>query len=193
MSSLAGPLHLVALVLVISGAQKLVRPLPAARAMVSAGLRLPARRHALVGTLLGIAEAGTGLAVFAAPNRASAAWLGAVYLALAGFVVTLRRRDATAGCGCFGAADTPPTAAHVVSNLTAAAVAVSAAVVGVPDVVDVVDEGLGVAVPYAVLVVVGATLVLLAPVLLAALGPPETAPGVRAFGPAPAGTRGARR
>jgi hypothetical protein len=193
MSALAGPLHLVALVLVVSGAQKVVRPLPAAQAMVSAGFPVPARRHALAGTLLGIAEAGTGLAVFAAPHRASAAALAVVYLALAGFVVVLRRRDAGAGCGCFGAADTPPTATHVVSNLVAAGVALAAAVVGVPDVVDVVDEGMGVAVPYAALVVVGATLVLLAPVLLAALAPPATTAGVRAFAPARSGPRGPLR
>jgi len=190
MSALAGPLHLVALVLVVSGAQKLVRPLPAAQAMATAGL--PVRRPAVVGTVLGIVEAATGLAVFAAPQRLSAAWLALAYLALAGFVVALRRRDATAGCGCFGSADTPPTTAHVVSNLVAAGVAATAAIVGVPDVVDVVDEGVGVAVPYALLLATGAALVLLAPVLLAALEP-RRAGGVRAFGPTRPAPGGARR
>jgi len=193
MSALAGPLHLVALVLVVSGAQKLVRPQPAARAMASAGLPVPARSHAVVGTALGAAEAATGLAVFAAPHRLSAAWLAAAYLALAGFVVALRRRDATAGCGCFGSADTPPTTAHIASNLLAAAIAAAAAVVGVPDVLDVVDEGLGVAVPYVALVAGGAALVLLAPVLLAALDPLERAGAVRAFGPTRPSPRGAHR
>lgn len=192
MSALAGPLHLVALVLVVSGAQKVVRPLPAARAMVSAGLRLRVRHHAVSGRLLGLVEAATGLAVFAAPHPASALWLGTAYLALAGFVIVLRRRDPIAGCGCFGAAGTPPTTAHVVSNLAAAGVAVAAAALGVPDVVDALDEGMGVAVPYAVLVVTGAALVLLAPVLLAALAPPP-ASGVRPFGPTGTGPRGALR
>jgi len=182
-SALAGPLHLVALVLVVSGTQKLARPLPAARAMATVGLPIPTRAHALAGTVLGAAEAATGLAVFAVPTRAAAAWLAVAYLALAGFVVALRRRDASASCGCFGSADTPPTTAHVVANLAAAAVAAGAAAVGVPDVLDVVDEGAGVALPYAALVAVGAALVLLAPALLAALEPPARRDAVRAFGP----------
>lgn len=172
MSALAGPLHVVALVLVVSGAQKVARPAPAAQAMATAGLPIPARRFALAGTALGVAEAATGLGVFAAPGPVAATWLGAAYLALAGFVVALRRRDATAGCGCFGAATTPPTTAHVVLDLVAAAVAVTAAVVGVPDLVDVLDEGVAVAVPYLGLVAVGAGLVLLAPSLVADLHPP---------------------
>lgn len=192
-SALAGPLHLVALVLVVSGAQKLAVPLPAARAMVSAGLPVPRQRHRLVGTSLGVVEAATGLAVFAVPAPATAAWLAVAYVALAGFVVVLRRRDATAGCGCFGAADTPPTTAHVVANVLAAGVALGAVAVGVPDVVDVLDEGVAVAVPYAALVATGAALVLLAPPLLAALAPPARTPAVRPFGPTRGDARGAVR
>ena len=66
-------------------------------------------------------------------------------------------------------------------------------IVGVPDIVDVLDEGVGVAVPYGALVVVGASLVLLAPVLLAALAPPGATPGVRTFGPTRSGPGGALR
>ncbi|HEX4902846.1 MAG TPA: MauE/DoxX family redox-associated membrane protein [Acidimicrobiales bacterium] len=193
MSALAGLLHLTALVLVASGAQKVVQPLPAARAMATAGIRLPGRLHPLAGRTLGLGEAATGLAVFAAPHPVSAGWLGIAYVALAGFVVALRRRDADAGCGCFGAASTPPTTAHVVLDLAAAAVALGTAFTGVPDVVDVLDEGAGVAVPYALLVVLGATLVLLAPTLLAAVRPTGRADPVPAFGPRPAGPPGALR
>lgn len=171
MTALAGLLHLVALVLVVSGAQKVARPVPAAAAMVSAGARIPARLHTAAGTALGVGEAATGLAVFATPTSAAAAWLGLAYLALAGFVLILRRRDASAGCGCFGAASTPPTNAHLALDLVAAAVAFTSALTGVPDVVEVVREGAGVAVPYAVLLTVGAALVLLAPALLAAVRP----------------------
>lgn len=171
MSALAGLLHLVALVLVVSGAQKVVRPAPAAAAMVSAGVRVPPRLHAAAGTALGVGEAATGLAVFAAPTPAAAAWLGLAYLALAGFVLLLRRRDSGAGCGCFGAATTPPTHVHVALDLVAAVVAFTAATTDVPDIVEVVQEGAGVAVPYAVLLGVGAALVLLAPALLAGVRP----------------------
>ena len=166
MSAFAGPLHLVALVLVISGVQKVVAPGAATRAMRDAGLPVP-RRGTTIGVVLGLVETGTGLAVFAAPHLISALWLGGLYLALAAFLVRLRRHDATAGCGCFGAASAPPTTAHVAVNLASAGIALAAAAVGVPDVVDLVDEGAGVALPYGVLVVAGAGLVLLAPGLLA--------------------------
>lgn len=165
MSALAGPLHLVALVLVVSGAQKVVAPGPAAQAMRDAGLPVPVRAT-WTGVVLGVVEAACGLAVFAAPHPASALALGAFYLALAGFVLLLRSRDATASCGCFGAASTPPTTAHLVLNVVAAATALTAAAIGVPDVVDLLDEGAGVALPYATLVVAGAGLLLLAPALL---------------------------
>jgi hypothetical protein len=194
-SALAGPLHLVALVLVVSGAQKVLRPEPAAQAMADAGLPVPRGARRVAGIALGVIEAATGLAVFAAPHPAAALWLGAFYLALAGFVVLLRRRDATAGCGCFGAASTPPTTAHVVLNVVAALVAVGAAATTVTDVVDVVDQGVGVAAPYAVLVVLGTGLVLLAPTLLADLrqiGQDSGHPAVRPFGPTRPGPSGAR-
>lgn len=184
MSALAGPLHIVALVLVISGIQKVVAPGPAAQAMRDAGLPVP-RRGSAVGTALGVVEAATGLAVFAAPHAATAIWLGGFYLALAAFVVVLRRRDATAGCGCFGAASAPPTSAHVAVNLVSAAVALGAAAVGVPDIVDLLDEGVGVAVPYAILVVTGAALVLLAPALLAQIDQVVHGDQPRSFGPGP--------
>jgi len=193
MSALAGPLHLVALVLVVSGAQKVARPAPAAAAMVAAGLPVPSRLHAAAGIVLGVGEAATGLAVFAAPHPATAAWMGAAYLALAAFVLVLRRRDSTAGCGCFGAASTPPTRTHVVLDVAAAVVAFAAAATGVPDVVDVLDEGAGVAIPYALLVTLGAVLVLLAPTLLAAVRPAAPADAVPSFGIRPPGRPGALR
>lgn len=183
MSALAGPLHLVALVLVVSGAQKLGRPQPAGQAMADAGLPVPVRRQAVAGLVLGATEVATGLAVFAAPHPATALWLAATYLGLAAFVVVLRRRDASASCGCFGSASTPPTTAHVALNAAAAGVALAAAVAGVPDVVEVVDEGVGVALPYALLVAIGAGLVLLSPTLLAQVRPVADRPGVRLFGP----------
>jgi len=185
-SALAGPLHLVALILVISGAQKVVAPRAAAVAMGDAGLPLAGRDRPWTGIVLGIVEAGTGLAIFALPDRATAAWLGVAYLGLAAFVIVLRRRDATAGCGCFGAASAPPTNAHVALDLAAAVVALGAAVVGVPDIVDVLDDGAAVAVPYVLLVVTGAGLALLAPALFAQLGQIRRGELPRPFGLRPA-------
>lgn len=174
MDALVGPLHLLALVLVVSGVQKLAQPLPASEAMATAGV--PA-----VGRLLGVVEVATGLAAIAVPSRLAAAWLAVFYLALAGFVVRLRRRDAEASCGCFGSSSAPPTTLHVVADVIGAAVAAAAAVTGVPDVVDVLDD-VGVAVPYLALLATGAGLVLLAPTLFAELGAIRHGP--RRFGSA---------
>ncbi len=180
MPALAGPLHVVALVLVVSGLQKLVAPAPAARALRDAGLPLPRRLGVVPGVVVGAGEAATGLAAIAVPAAWAPAWLAVAYLALAGFVVLLLRRGDVASCGCFGSADTPPTRAHVVANAAAALVAAGATLAGGVDVVDVLDEGVGVALPYAALVATGAVLVLLAPTLLAGLRIDRSRP--RTFG-----------
>lgn len=169
MTALAGPLHLLALVLVVSAVGKLVDPWPATAAMRDAGLPVPFRGRPYGGIALGIVEGTIGLAALAVPAWWAAGALGAFYAALAGFVWTLRRRDSTAGCGCFGASSTPPGTAHLVLNAAAALTGLTAAVVGVPDIVDVFDEGIGIAVPYVGLLAIGAAIVLVAPALSADL------------------------
>jgi hypothetical protein len=166
-TALAGPLHLLALVLVVSGVQKLLAPSAPAAAMADARLPLPARGRPVTGIVLGVVELATGVAALAVPHRLAAAWLGVFYLALAGFVLLLRSRDADAGCGCFGAASTPPGTAHLVLNGVAAATAFGIAVAGVPDIVDVVDDGILTAAAYVVLLAVGAAVLLVAPALTA--------------------------
>lgn len=183
---LAAPLHLLALVLVISGVQKLVAPRAAALAMADARLPLLGRSRPAAGVVLGAVEAATGLAALAVPHRLAAAWLGVFYLALAGFVLLLRSRDADAGCGCFGAASTPPGTAHLVLNGVAAATAFAIAAAGAPDIVDVVDHGALTAAAYVVLLVIGAAVLLVAPALTAEvsrlLHGEHPSPAVRTFG-----------
>jgi hypothetical protein len=169
MTALAGPLHLLALVLVVSAVGKLVDPWPATGAMRDAGLPVPFRGRPYGGIALGVVEGAVGLVALAVPAWWAATALGAFYAALAGFVWTLRRRDSTAGCGCFGASTTPPGTAHLVLNAAGAVTALTAAVVGVPDIVEVFDEGIGVAVPYIGLLAIGAATVLVAPALSAEL------------------------
>ena len=183
---LAAPLHLLALVLVVSGIQKLVAPRAAAEAMADARLPLPGRGRPATGVALGAVEVATGVAALAVPHPAAAAWLGAFYLALAGFVLLLRSRDADAGCGCFGASSTPPGTAHLVLNGVAAITAFAIAAVGVPDIVDVVDDGLVAAAAYVLLLAIGAAVLLLAPALTAETGRllrgEHPSPAVRTFG-----------
>lgn len=170
MIALAGPLHLLALVLVVSGLQKLVSPGPAATAMADAGLPVPRRGRMASGIALGAVEAGVGLVAIAIPTWWAAAALGTFYLALAGFVVRLRAVDSTAGCGCFGSSSTPPGAVHVALNLVSAGTAFGIAAAGVPDIVEVFDAGLGVSLPYLFVLAVGAGLLLVAPTIVAEIG-----------------------
>ena len=189
MTALAGPLHLLALVLVVSGIGKLADPWPSTGAMRDAGLPVPFRGRAVSGRLLGGIEAAIGLTALAVPLWWATASLGVFYAALAGFVLRLQRRDGDAGCGCFGASSTPPGRAHLVLNAVAAAVGFGAATAGVPDIVDVFDEGFGVAVPYVALLAIGAGLVLVAPALTAELSRNRNGSRPRAFAPTPARTR----
>lgn len=188
MTALAGPLHLLALALIVSGIQKLVAPRAAASAMADARLPLVGRGRPAAGFALGTVEVATGLAALAVPHRLAAAWLGVFYLALAGFILLLRSRDADAGCGCFGASTTPPGTAHLVSNGVAAVTAFGIAIAGVPDIVDVVDAGIVTSAAYLLLLAVGAALLLVAPALTAeiarSLRGEHPSPTVRTFGSA---------
>lgn len=185
MTALAGPLHLLALVLVVSGIQKLVAPQAASAAMADAHLPLPWRGRVATGIALGAVETATGIAALAVPHPLAAVWLGVFYLSLFGFVLLLRSRDADAGCGCFGAASTPPGTAHLVLNGVAALTAFGVAAAGVPDIVDVTDDGIVTAAAYLVLLVTGAALLLVAPALTAGISRllrGESGPAVRTFG-----------
>lgn len=130
-----GPLHLAALVLAVSGAHKLLEPEAAGRAMRTAGVPGPLAS----GRVVGVAElvAGAGVLAFGGPVAVGA--LGLLYAAFACFLLVLRRRDAAAPCGCFGASDAPPGGIHLVLNVASAAVAVAALATASPHLVDVVE------------------------------------------------------
>lgn len=182
MTALAGPLHLLAVVLVVSGAGKLFAPRPAAQAMADAGLPVPFRGRPVTGIALGVVEASVGIVAVAVPTWWAAVALGGFYAALAAFVLRLRRQDDTAGCGCFGASSTPPGVAHLVLNGAGALTAFAVAAAGVPDIVDVFDGGFGVVVPYVGLLAVGAAVLLAAPALTAELAQVRAGDVPRTFG-----------
>lgn len=181
MTSLAGPLHLLALVLVVSGLGKVVAPAAAATAMSDAALPIPFRGRPFTGVALGVVESSIGLVAIAVPTWWAAVTLGVFYTALAAFVVRLRSTDGTAGCGCFGSSSAPPGTAHLVLNVVAATVAFAVAALGVPDIVDVVDSGVGVVVPYLLLLATGASTLLLAPALTAEIAQIRSGTRPRAF------------
>lgn len=183
MTALAGPLHLLGLVLVVSGIGKMLSPGPAARAMADAALPMPFRGRRFTGVALGVVETAVGLVALAVPTWWAATALGAFYVALALFVLRLRATDGTAACGCFGASSTPPGTAHLVLNTGGACAAFVIAALGVPDIVDIVGAGVGVAVPYLALLATGAAVLLLAPALVADIDDVRSGGRPRAFAP----------
>jgi hypothetical protein len=121
---LAGPFAAFALLLALAGIAKARRPLPTVRALRS--VHLPASAAAV--KTLGAAEAV--LAVVAVVTRGSIApaLVALSYATFAGFVAYARRRGGSiSSCGCFGTPDSPPTVAHIVVNIAAAATAAAAA------------------------------------------------------------------
>jgi hypothetical protein len=123
------PFFASAALAVASGASKIRRPGPAARALEAAGL--PSTSLAV--RALGAAEIAIGSWCLTAPGRTSAVSLGLLYLAFAAFLARLMStagRDAT--CGCLGALDVPPSLLHVVLDLVGAGTSVAVAAAGPP-------------------------------------------------------------
>lgn len=175
-------LHLVAVALVISGIDKLRSPRPAGQALRDAGVAVPGRwGTAAAGLVLGAVEVGLGAVALLAGGPVAAAAVATLYLGFASFVLRLRSRDDTAGCGCFGASSAPPGRAHLLLDLGAAAGAVVAVFVQTDTLIDVVRDGAPVAVPYIVLLTTGGALLLLGPALFAALREVQSGRSPRPF------------
>jgi uncharacterized membrane protein YphA (DoxX/SURF4 family) len=126
-----GVAALAELLLVLTGFQKLVAPGPAARALRSVGLPMP---ESMV-RLGGAAELIVGAGALATGRSAFTALAALCYAVFAAFIAvamaTARRRpEQVSSCGCFtglnsernGVVETPPTRAHLVFDVAAAAV-----------------------------------------------------------------------
>jgi hypothetical protein len=170
---LAPPLYLAAGLLVVSGASKLRRPDPAARALYAAGV--PAARAA--SRALGGAELLVGAVALVRPTPLGAAAVAATYAGFAGFLAYLKLWRPEASCGCAGGREVPPHGLHIALDLLAAAVGAGASLLPTPGIVAYVSE-LGLpAIPL--LAAVGATGAVAAivatevPAALAAYRPPE--------------------
>ena len=160
MTELAGPLAIAALLLVIGGAAKVLRPGDTARALQTIGVRASAgvvRVGAMIEMVIGAGALLVGSPVFAALVAVS-------YLAFAVFVLhALRMHAPISSCGCFGKVDTPPSPVHVVLDaiaaLAAATVALTDADVSLPTILP--DQPLA-GVPFVLLTGIGVGLVFLA-------------------------------
>lgn len=120
MPVITGPALVVAALLALAGAQKVLDPAMTVGALRALGLQLgplAVRAGAAAELVLGIAAITVG-----GPGT----WLlvAASYLGFAAFVVAALRKGTMIGsCGCFGREDTPPHPSHVALNLVLAAVA----------------------------------------------------------------------
>lgn len=108
-----GPFLAAAALLVVAGAAKVLRPGDLATALRrSTGMGTSAVRVGAAG------ECAVGLAAIAHPSPLTAALVAASYGAFALYVAWLRWQGGPlATCGCFGAADTPPTFLHIAVDL----------------------------------------------------------------------------
>ncbi len=111
--------------LVVAGAPKVLDPGDLVRALRSTGLPAP---PAGVRALAAV-EVVVGLAALVWPSRPTALSVGLLYAGFTAFVVrALRRGGVLSSCGCFGRADTPPTATHAVVTGLASVVGLALAV-----------------------------------------------------------------
>jgi len=158
MDLLAGPFALAAVLLVVGGSAKAVRPRDTAHALTALGL--PGREglvRALAGAELII---GLGALVVAGPLFA-----GLVALSYGLFVVfvvaALRSGHPISSCGCFGKVDTPPSVIHVTVNFVAAVVALAAVFADDLSMPHILAHQPLAGAPFVLLVGVGALLVVL--------------------------------
>ena len=105
-----------ALLLLVAGLAKVVRPAPTTDLLVSLGV--PA--GAATAVVVGLAEMVLGTTALAVGGPVTAAATGALYVAFVVVVVRAMAAGATS-CGCFGRADAPPSWIHVIGNLVLAA------------------------------------------------------------------------
>jgi hypothetical protein len=103
-----------ALLLACAGLAKLVAPAPATAMLRRAWPRLAATTATV--RAAGAGEFALGLLVLVVGDRMSALVMGACYAGFTAVAVRLLRRGRHDSCGCFGRADSPVGAAHLVLN-----------------------------------------------------------------------------
>jgi hypothetical protein len=124
-------LYLIAAgLLCVAGVAKAVRPDDTALAMAELVPGRPPLRVVRAAVRTGaLVEAALGTVAILLPRPATAALVAVSYLAFFVVVAYARRRGGPlATCGCFGRPDTPPTALHLVLDLTLGAAAAAVAV-----------------------------------------------------------------
>ena len=157
MSVLDGAFWVVSLVLLASGATKLLDPAPLGDALIELGV-LPEgdpRRGALAGRALGAVEVLVGGAALVVGGRVTAVLVALSYAVFTVIVAASWRRGLRS-CGCFGASSSPPAASHVALNTVSTCVALGAVLWPAPAVADGLDASTWNPVLVVLLVLAGA-------------------------------------
>jgi hypothetical protein len=158
-----GPFAIVALLLVIGGSAKALRPRNTTIALRGAGLRVgePAVRAG------GAVEAALGFVALTRAGLVIGMLVAASYAAFSAFVaIALVRHLPISSCGCFGRFDTPPTAVHLAVTSGAVVAACMAAFDSTISPLDVATRAAPESVDFVVLVVAGALAAFVALALL---------------------------
>ena len=191
MSVLTGFFHTLILVLVVSGAEKLLRPSSAAAALRSAkmvpSLAAPVRTSLLLSRLLGITEIAIAAVALLLAERSFAErplinelggplLVASAFIGFNLFISRLTAHDDGASCGCFGNASAPAGKAHRRFNGAAAAILIATGITSAvqgqtPTVQLLLDQGLAAILLYLVVVSTGVIMFILGPSLLAELAP----------------------
>ena len=152
MNAALGPYAIAAGLLALAGAMKAWRPADTATALHGGGVRAPT----WVVRAGGFAEVVVGSLALVTASAVVAVVVAVSYLAFAVFVaVALVRHLPIASCGCLGKADSPPSLVHIGIDAAAALAALAIAVDPGLAPLDLLHQGVGDSVAYAVLVVIG--------------------------------------
>ncbi len=162
---MAGPFFAISLILVLSGALKVVSPESAASALTTLGLPVPDPAV----RLLGVGEMALGVTGLVVAGAGVALAVAGAYVAFAVVAELLRRpsrasdgAETVASCGCFGRNDTPPSLLHTGVNVLGAVLGFGAVVWPADDVWTVLSDQPAAGVPFAALVLLGTYLMFLA-------------------------------
>ena len=165
-----GPLAVAAILAVVAGAAKVLRPGPVVVALRGIGVRFASPTVVRFGSVLEMALGGVALGSGWGPAILG---LGATYLAFAAFVTVAQSHPGIASCGCFGETDAPPSWRHVFVDVGLAGGCAGAFLAGAPGIGSVLGAQPLAGIPFTGLVLVAAWLasVVLSGPQVAALGP----------------------
>lgn len=184
MLELAGPLAVVALVLVASGSLTLREP-GARRRMLEAVVGRANRSLGVLAVLTAVLELALGVAMFLWGGRILASAAAGAFAVFAGVTWLLVRSGATTSCGCFGRRSGEATSVHVGVDAGLAVLATVAAAGDAPGFLDARADLPAGGIPFVGLAALGAWLAVAAmtvlPAALAAARRQPAAARVRSF------------